>query len=84
MPNKMNTPEFCHSCAMPLAHPSASGGAREHYCKFCVDADGKVKSREQVFANMKMWMRMWQPPMDNEILTQRATDYMNAMPHWAK
>lgn len=79
-----NMPEFCHSCAVPLDHPDAGGGPRKNYCKFCVDAGGNVKSYQQIFANITMWMRMWQPPTDDTTLAQRATDYMNAMPHWAK
>ncbi|MGI9310406.1 MAG: zinc ribbon domain-containing protein [bacterium] len=75
--------QHCHSCAVPLGMPGVAGPV-ENYCKHCVDDDGKVKSRDTVFGYMKMWMKMWQPPMSDAELERRARDYMKAMPHWAE
>ena len=80
----MNKPQHCHSCAVPIDMPGMEmKSSREHFCKYCVDDGGEVKSREQVRAQTKMWMQMWQGEADDAVLERRVTDYMNAMPHWS-
>ncbi len=80
----MKPTAHCRSCAASLRHDN-DASQRDHYCKFCVDAKGKVKSREEVCEGVKAWARLaWDGCIggDPGELDRWADDYLNAMPHW--
>ena len=73
---------FCYSCGSPLSMPDFRGPA-EHYCRFCTDDRGELKSRESVQEGIAQWIMGWQPNMSFEKALARAELYMKAMPTWA-
>jgi len=73
--------KMCHSCGAPLNEEFA--GPAENYCKYCTDADGNLKSREEVKQGIAYFIREWQPPMSEEKVLERAEHYMKSMPEWA-
>ncbi|MFA6354370.1 MAG: zinc ribbon domain-containing protein [Candidatus Paceibacterota bacterium] len=44
-------PKFCEACGMPLNKKEdfAGGDENSKFCHFCVNADGSVKSCEEIF-----------------------------------
>lgn len=74
--------KFCLSCAVPLSMPDMKGPA-EDYCKHCTDAQGNLKSREEVKKGFAEWLKTWQPGIDDQTALKRAEHYMLAMPAWA-
>lgn len=77
----MDQMTFCHSCACPTSMPDFKGPA-ENYCRFCTDEQGNLKSREEVKQGIAQWLKMWQPGINDDIASKRASDYMKAMPAW--
>ena len=76
---------ICQSCGMPMQRLEDHGGGRldVHYCRYCTDAQGKLKSRDEVRKSM----------IDFAIATRRKTTedaetfvdhYMSKMPAWKK
>jgi hypothetical protein len=43
--------KFCQACGMPLTKKEdfAGGDENSNFCQFCVNADGSVKSCEEIF-----------------------------------
>jgi len=74
--------KFCYSCSAPLDLPEFKGPA-ENYCKHCTDAEGNLKSHEDIHSGIAQWLQMWQPEIDAEKAAIRATHFMKAMPAWA-
>jgi hypothetical protein len=72
--------EFCESCAAPLS--SEFKGSSDRYCKYCIDASGKLHSREQVQKGIAEWLKSWQPGITEKQAFERAGHYMKAMPAW--
>jgi len=72
----------CHSCAAPLDDPQFKGNS-DRYCRYCLDASGKLVSRQQATQNLIGWFKTWQPPTSDDELTRRAEHYMRSMPAWA-
>jgi hypothetical protein len=75
--------KFCHSCAAPL-NMSEFKGPAENYCKYCTDASGNLKSKEDVQKGLADWFKSWQPGLDDQKALNRAVHYMNSMPAWAE
>ncbi len=74
--------QFCYSCSAPLNMPEFKGPA-EHYCKYCTDEKGNLKSREEILKGIAHWIQSWQPDLDEEKALKRAAYFMKAMPEWA-
>jgi hypothetical protein len=68
---------------MPLDSPEAQGPSK-HYCKYCTDAKGNLKSREEVKAGIAMWLSSWQEGITEKQSQERAEHFMQAMPAWAE
>jgi hypothetical protein len=75
--------EYCLSCGIPLSMPDAKGMAEE-YCKHCTDDGGKLKAREEIKQGIAMWIKSWQPNVDDKAAAERAEHYMRSMPEWAE
>ena len=73
----------CQSCSMPLDSPEARGPAKA-YCKYCTDAKGNLKSREEVKRGISMWLKSWQEGITEKQALKRAEHFMQAMPAWAE
>ncbi len=50
----MEAADVCQSCGMPMETPEMHGGGieRNPYCVYCTDAQGHLKSRQQVREGM--------------------------------
>ncbi len=75
--------KMCYSCAAPLDNPDFKGTTAD-YCKYCVDASGKLLPKEKVQQGIAGWFKMWQPNIDDKVAMQRAAHYMKSMPAWAE
>ena len=73
----------CLSCGMPLAKLEDFGGGNPAnvYCAHCADAEGNLKSYDEVHAGMVSFMMMTQN-MDKETAEKAAKEYMAKMPAW--
>lgn len=70
----------CLSCGMPLVGQNVSS----HYCEYCSNEDGTLKSREEVQQGIAGWLAGWCPEPQDVDFMQRANNYMKAMPAWAQ
>ncbi len=57
--------KFCYSCSAPLNLPEFKGTA-EHFCKYCTDEKGNLKSREEIQKGIAQWFQSWQPDLDEK------------------
>jgi len=73
--------KMCLSCGAPLSEEFA--GPTETFCKYCTDADGNLKTREEVKQGIAFWLKEWQPNLSDDKALDRADFYMKAMPEWA-
>ncbi|WP_312686935.1 zinc ribbon domain-containing protein [Kosakonia sp.] len=73
--------QFCHSCGMPLSAPDARGPS-DHYCAYCTDSEGNLKSWEEAVAGLAQYLDSWQN-VGIEEARKRAIRYLTAMPAWA-
>lgn len=74
--------QHCQSCAAPLNAPGMKG-ASDQYCKYCTDAKGKLKSRDEVQKGIAGWLKSWGGNLTDKQASERAAHYMMAMPAWA-
>jgi hypothetical protein len=74
---------FCYSCAAPLNNAEFQG-LSDIYCQYCTDDKGRLKSRKEVQKGIAEWLQSWQPHLDEQQALTRASDYMKAMPAWAR
>lgn len=75
--------DHCHACGVSLHLPEFKGSAEE-YCKYCIDAAGKLKDRDEVRKGIAHWLKSWSPNLTDEQAYNRAGHYMKAMPAWAE
>jgi hypothetical protein len=75
--------DICQSCGMPMHSPELHGGGIEQnpYCIYCTDAEGHLKSREDVREGMVQFYMdtMGQARADAEAVVDAT---MAAMPAW--
>lgn len=73
----------CISCGMPLSKPEdhAASDPSKDYCLHCADAQGNLKSYEEVLAGMTHFMVSSQG-MDESVARNAATQMMSKMPAW--
>lgn len=78
------TAKNCLSCGMPMTRLDDFGGGNPAnlYCVHCSNADGSLKSREEVFEGMVSFMMMSQN-MDRETAKQATQEHMAKMPAWS-
>lgn len=74
----------CMSCGMPMTKlEDFGGGNRENlYCVYCSNADGSLKSREEVCKGMVNFMMISQR-MDRKAAEIAARERMSKMPAWS-
>lgn len=72
----------CHACTAPLASPDFQGPS-EIYCKYCADAQGKLRPFTEVQDGIAGWFMGWQPNVTKEIALKRAAAFMKGLPAWA-
>ena len=77
------TAKNCMSCGMPMTKPEEFGGGNSAniYCVNCSNADGSLKSRQEVYEGMVNFM-MASQNMDKKTAEAAAKDYMSQMPAW--
>jgi uncharacterized glyoxalase superfamily protein PhnB len=74
----------CLSCGMPLSQPEDFGGGNPEnvYCSHCTNADGSLKSYDEVASGMVNFMVSTQN-MDRETAEKATGEYMARMPAWS-
>jgi len=74
----------CMSCGMPMTKLEDLGGGNPEnlYCVYCSNADGSLRSREEVFDGMVNFMMMSQK-MDRKTAESAAEERMASMPAWS-
>ncbi|MGE5352837.1 MAG: hypothetical protein ACM3P0_12190 [Acidobacteriota bacterium] len=75
--------KFCQSCGVILDGSVAKEGA-PGFCTWCVDEKGNLKAKEEVKAGVAEWLKSFAPKEGNPDFMERAENYLNAMPAWAK
>ncbi|MCU7493792.1 MAG: hypothetical protein HF300_15745 [Ignavibacteria bacterium] len=75
--------KFCQSCGVILDGSVAKEGA-PGFCTWCVDEKGNLKAKEEVKAGVADWLKSFTPEGGNPDFMERAENYLNAMPAWAK
>jgi hypothetical protein len=73
---------YCRSCMASLSD-SHNKGASGRYCRYCSDADGKLRPVGEVHEILTRWFMHWQPGISPDEASRRARHYMQAMPAWA-
>ena len=75
----------CLSCGMPMTRLEdfGAGNPASLYCVHCANADGSLKSREEVLEGMTNFMMMSQN-MDRETAGTAAREHMAKMPAWSE
>ncbi len=76
---------ICQSCGMPMQRLEDHGGGRLdiHYCKYCADAQGKLKPREQVRQGM-IDLMVTARRKSIEDAEKFVDNFMKKMPAWRK
>ncbi len=73
----------CVSCGMPMTRPEEFGGGNpaNAHCVHCSDADGNLKSREEVFEG-QVGFAMTSQNLDREAAESAVRESMSKMPAW--
>lgn len=76
-------PKFCESCGMPLGKKEdfAGGDENARFCLYCVNADGSVKSCEDIFEGGVQFF-MSQIGDDRQMAEKITRKNMNQLPYW--
>lgn len=71
----------CESCGMPLApEVAAVGDYAEKFCKYCTDAEGNLKTRQEVRDSM---IQFYKSRGKSQQEAEEYVDaYMSAKPVW--
>ena len=74
----------CQSCGMPMTSPAEHGGGDKEnlYCMRCCNADGTLKTFEEVLEGMTTFM-MESRKMDRATAERAAREYLAMMPAWS-
>jgi hypothetical protein len=78
-------PKFCEACGMPLEKKEDFAGGDENakFCRFCVNADGSVKSCEEIFeGGVKFFMS--QGEIDRKMAERITRKNMKQQPYWQR
>ena len=74
----------CESCGMPMTKKEDFGAqdTKNKYCRYCTDAEGKLKSREEV---RKGWIEFAKSTGKTQEESESYVDsQMEKMPAWKK
>lgn len=73
----------CESCGMPMDKKEMFGGGREdnHYCVYCSDTEGNLKSYDEVLTGMKNFVIKTMGLSEAEA-EKTAKENMGKMPAW--
>lgn len=69
----------CYSCGMPLGKETEG-----NYCRYCLDENGKLRSREAAVQGIAEWLQSWAPAGTQADFKKRAEHYLQSMPAWAE
>jgi hypothetical protein len=72
----------CQSCSASL-DDGVHAGASDRYCRFCSDAEGRLRPRDQVQGILARWLQDWQDGIPEPEAMRRAATFMQAMPAWS-
>lgn len=75
--------KFCQACGMPLLKKEdfAKGDENSDFCLYCVNADGSVKTCEEIFEGGVGYF-MSQMEGDREMAEKITRKNMNGQPYW--
>ena len=75
--------KFCQACGMPLSKKEdfANGDENSNFCLFCVNADGNVKSCEEIFEGGVQFF-LGQLGGDRNMAEKIVRKNMNQLPYW--
>lgn len=79
-PPKPFAPPQCQSCSVSLLD---YGGVSSHYCRYCSDENGVLRTVDEVQADIRRWMLRWQDGANESNIDERVRHFMRAMPAWA-
>ena len=73
----------CESCGMPMSKLEDHGGGKENnkYCRYCTDAEGNLKSREEVREGM-IQLHIKSFGKTREEAEKEVDEHMKQMPAW--
>lgn len=75
--------KFCEACGMPLEKKEdfANGDENSKFCLYCVNADGSVKSCEEIFEGGVQFF-LGQIGGDRQIAEKITRKNMSQQPYW--
>ncbi|HPN96809.1 MAG TPA: zinc ribbon domain-containing protein [Candidatus Moranbacteria bacterium] len=75
--------KFCQACGMPLIKKEdfAGGDENSNFCAYCVNADGSVKSCEEIFEGGVQFF-ISQIGNDRKLAEKITRKNMNGQPYW--
>lgn len=73
---------FCRSCMTSLLSEHNKGPS-DKYCRWCSDAEGNLKTADDVREVLTNWFMNWQAGITREEAGRRVRHYMLAMPAWS-
>ena len=75
--------KFCQACGMPLTKKEDFAGGDENsiFCHFCVNADGSVKSCEEIFEGGVQYF-MSHVGNDRKMAEKITRKNMSGQPYW--
>lgn len=75
--------KFCQACGMPLTKKEdfAMGDENSNFCAYCVNADGSVKSCEEIFEGGVQFF-MSKIGNDRKLAEKVTRKNMSDQPHW--
>jgi hypothetical protein len=73
---------WCQSCSVTLKDEH-NRGVSEHFCRFCSDEEGRLKSRSKVQNLIARWFERWRENLNHDEAMRRAGLFMRAMPAWS-
>ncbi|MFA5021921.1 MAG: zinc ribbon domain-containing protein [Patescibacteria group bacterium] len=75
--------KFCQACGMPLTKKEdfAGGDENSNFCHFCVNADGSVKSCEEIFEGGVQFF-LNQTGGERKMAEKITRKNMSGLPYW--
>jgi hypothetical protein len=75
--------KYCQACGMPLINKEdfANGDENSNFCHFCVNADGNVKSCEEIFEGGVQFF-VSQLGGERNMAEKIVRKNMNQLPYW--
>lgn len=76
-------PKFCAACGMPMTKKEdfAGGNENSEFCQFCTNADGSVKTCEEIFEG-GVGFFMSQIGEDRKMAEKIVRKNMSMQPYW--